>query len=61
MPSYDYHCPACDKQHLVVRSISDDKDQYCPDCGFKMARKYTAVPAVFKGEGFYTTDKFSDR
>ena len=61
MPVYDYICKNCDKLYTLTLPINGNHKQQCPECGKKMNKKFTAVPASFKGEGFYTTDKFTDR
>ena len=55
--TYLYHCPACEEDKTVVRSMSDDSLQVCADCGdAALKRIYTAPAVAFKGSGFYSTD-----
>lgn len=61
MALYDYHCSECGQDRLVSRSITSEELIYCDDCDVEMRKKYTPTPAHFKGEGFYTTDKFTNR
>lgn len=61
MPTYDYQCPDCKDVHVVVHGFHEEISRDCPKCKVKLRKKFTAVPTSFKGEGFYTTDKFTDR
>ena len=62
MPTYTYKCPNCGAIHNVIHLMNEDKDWPCPDCNINMVRKpMTNTRPTFKGEGFYTTDKFTDR
>lgn len=61
MPLYEYVCKDCDVLLTMQQSLADNTLPACIECGKKMRKKFGAVPASFKGEGFYTTDKFSDR
>lgn len=61
MPTYDYKCKECKVITTVTHSLHGDHTQVCNVCGKPMIKQFGAVPASFKGEGFYTTDKFTDR
>lgn len=61
MPTYDYKCKTCDKVFVLSHSIMDENKKNCPKCGAEMRKLFGNVGASFKGEGFYTTDKFTDR
>ena len=61
MPTYDYKCKNCDEIFTLTLSIDGNHEQQCPTCGKDMVKKFASVPTSFKGEGFYTTDKFTDR
>jgi predicted nucleic acid-binding Zn ribbon protein len=60
MPSYDY---SCENGHVTTetRSISEDsKLEVCATDGCEskvLSRVWTPVTAVYKGSGFYSTDK----
>lgn len=61
MPAYDY---ICDDEHLYTenRSMSEEqKVTECPveGCGKPLIRVWSTPSAVFKGSGFYSTDKNS--
>jgi len=61
MPTYDYKCKNCDKILTLTIPLDGNHAQQCPTCGKEMIKKFGAVPSSFKGEGFYTNDKFTDR
>lgn len=56
MPTYDYLCDN-DGQIEIKQSIESEAPKSCPVCGEPIKRIWHAVPAAFKGTGFYTTDK----
>jgi putative FmdB family regulatory protein len=61
MPMYEYRCKQCANVIAIHHPMNDTTEHPCPECKTSMVKKFGAVPAAFKGEGFYTTDKFSDR
>ena len=62
MPTYDYHCDACDHQFEEYQSFSEPLLTKCPKCGKKKLRRLfgTGSGVIFKGSGFYETDYRSD-
>lgn len=62
MPTYDYHCDACDHDWELFQKITDDPEKKCPACGKKKARRLfgTGAAIMFKGSGFYETDYRSE-
>jgi predicted nucleic acid-binding Zn ribbon protein len=55
---YQYECPGDNEIVEIERSINEPEIDYaCGLCGAKMRRIYNATPTIFKGSGFYTTDK----
>ena len=38
MPTYVYECGACKRSFERFRSVSDESDERCPDCGKKAQR-----------------------
>ena len=62
MPTYEYHCDACEHNFDEFQSMSDKPLKKCPQCGkSKLRRVFGAGAAViFKGSGFYQTDYRSD-
>lgn len=57
MPSYPFKCGQCGIEVELPRSIHEDVLAPRCDCGQMMARIYEATSTVFKGSGFYKTDK----
>ena len=56
MPRYDYKCTACSHGFELTQSFSEAGSGVCPVCGEAGQRVYHAVPVIYKGSGFYTTD-----
>ena len=56
MPRYDYRCESCRTEFELLQSFSEAGNGTCPACSGKGQRVYHAVPVIYKGSGFYTTD-----
>ena len=56
MPRYDYRCVECDNYFELRQSFSEAGKGTCPECSGEGQRVYHAVPVIYKGSGFYTTD-----
>ncbi|RMF96865.1 MAG: zinc ribbon domain-containing protein [Planctomycetota bacterium] len=58
MPTYDYHCDACDHEFEEFQSITASPLKKCPACGKRKLRRLIGPGAaiLFKGSGFYQTD-----
>ena len=56
MPRYDYRCVECDNHFELRQSFSEAGKGTCPQCSGEGRRVYHAVPVIYKGSGFYTTD-----
>ncbi|MGE9296960.1 MAG: FmdB family zinc ribbon protein [Puniceicoccales bacterium] len=59
MPTYDYHCAACDTDFEFFQSMRDDPLDQCPHCSKKGKVKRmisSGAGIIFKGSGFYETD-----
>ena len=56
MPRYDYQCTSCDQEFELRQSFSEAGSGTCPVCAGLGRRVYHAVPVIYKGSGFYTTD-----
>jgi putative FmdB family regulatory protein len=59
MPIYTYQCALCGEKKEVARSyyLGDVIEPKCDRCGIEMMRVYEAPAVVYKGSGFYSTDK----
>ena len=56
MPRYDYQCTSCERQFELVQSFKEAGSGTCPECAGEGRRVFHAVPVIYKGSGFYTTD-----
>ncbi len=56
MPRYDYKCIDCQTEFELVQSFSEAGSGVCPQCSGAGRRVFHAVPVIYKGSGFYTTD-----
>ena len=59
MPTYLYGCPECGSTKEVNHSVTADPKVVCAECPCPMVRRPQKPGGSFKGEGFYTTDKFN--
>jgi putative FmdB family regulatory protein len=49
MPIYEYRCEECDEGfELFVRSLSQQADPTCPDCGSRKVRKEISLFGLSK-------------
>ena len=62
MPTYDYHCQACDRTVEIFHGINEEPKTKCPECGKKKLKRLmgTGAAVMFKGSGFYQTDYRSE-
>src|SRR5207248_4919979 len=62
MPTYEYHCDACEHNFDEFQSINDKALKKCPKCGKPKLRRVFGPGAavIFKGSGFYQTDYRSE-
>jgi putative FmdB family regulatory protein len=56
MPLYDYQCASCWHAFEMRQAFDADPRATCPNCQGVGRRKFNAVPVIYKGSGFYTTD-----
>jgi len=56
LPRYDYRCTECSTEFELVQKFSEAGQGECPSCGGAGQRVFHAVPVIYKGSGFYTTD-----
>jgi putative FmdB family regulatory protein len=58
MPTYEYECKTCGYCFDVFQSMSDSPLSTCPQCGKEVRRIINGGSGIiFKGSGFYVTDK----
>lgn len=58
MATYEYICRDCETKLSVSRSISEaDPGYVCEKCGHRMSKVYAIANPIFRGSGFYRTDK----
>jgi putative FmdB family regulatory protein len=62
MPTYEYHCDACEHHFDEFQSINDKPLKKCPQCRKPKLRRIfgTGAAILFKGSGFYQTDYRSE-
>ena len=56
MPVYDYQCCSCNYHFEMKQGFDDDPVAICSKCQGEARRLFNAVPIIYKGSGFYTTD-----
>jgi len=56
VPLYDYECLSCGHVFELRQSFHAAPEAQCPLCSGDSRRKFHAVPVIYKGSGFYTTD-----
>ena len=56
MPRYDYQCVSCGHDFELTQSFKEAGTGTCPLCSGDGRRVFHAVPVIYKGSGFYTTD-----
>ena len=56
MPRYDYKCVDCQDEFELRQTFAEAGSGVCPSCSGIGRRVFHAVPVIYKGSGFYTTD-----
>jgi putative FmdB family regulatory protein len=56
LPRYDYQCNSCGHEFELTQSFKEAGSGTCPQCSGEGRRVFHAVPVIYKGSGFYTTD-----
>ena len=56
MPRYDYECESCHHRFELMQSFHDEPVATCPLCQNTARRKFSLVPVIFKGSGWYVND-----
>jgi len=55
MPTYTYHCDACDTDFEKEQRITEDPIKKCPACGkLKARRMISGGNFILKGGGWYS-------
>ena len=58
MPTYEYECKMCGHTFDVFQNMRDTPLKTCPKCGKELRRLINGGSGIiFKGSGFYVTDK----
>lgn len=58
MPAYDFICPDCGATTEIKAAFDESYVfPWCEKCMIQMKRNYVVPNIVFKGQGFYVTDK----
>ncbi|MDR2757999.1 MAG: zinc ribbon domain-containing protein [Spirochaetaceae bacterium] len=58
MPTYEYECKSCGYLFEAFQTMSEDPLTSCPQCGKEVRRLINGGSGIiFKGSGFYVTDK----
>jgi putative FmdB family regulatory protein len=58
MPTYEYECKSCGHFFEIFQSMSDQPLTECPQCGREIRRIINGgTGVIFRGSGFYVTDK----
>jgi len=58
MPTYEYECKSCGHSFEVFQSMSEEPLKTCVKCGKEVRRLiFGGAGVIFKGSGFYVTDK----
>ncbi|MDR1128926.1 MAG: zinc ribbon domain-containing protein [Treponema sp.] len=58
MPTYEYECKDCGYTFEAFQKMSDAPLKVCPECGKEVRRLINGGSGIiFKGSGFYVTDK----
>jgi putative FmdB family regulatory protein len=57
MPVYQYICTNCDMEFELKQGFNDESIVKCPRCKKDARRVFAPAPIIFKGSGFYTTDR----
>ena len=55
MPTYIYRCPK--HRNISIEHGMREQATECPKCGSGIVRVYAPTPTLFKGGGFYKTEK----
>ena len=57
MPIYKYKCKDCDIEIELKQHMLDDPIKVCPACDGELIRVIQIPSVIYRGTGFYSTDK----
>jgi len=57
VPTYVYRCPNEHEIEIIRAREERNTPAVCGQCGREMKRSFSVPVIIFKGNGFYTTDK----
>lgn len=57
MPLYEYKCEKCDYRFERIQGFNDAPIVSCPRCRGRVNRVFHPTTSIFKGSGFYSTDR----
>lgn len=57
MPTYTFLCKKCETIFEIDHGFDEPHPDECPRCGGPIERKFDPFAVLYKGSGFYTTDK----
>lgn len=61
MPIYEYKCDDCGSKFEVLKRISENRNEKCPECNSKKVKRLISTGGfILKGSGWYVTDYPSD-
>jgi putative FmdB family regulatory protein len=60
MPVYQFSCDGCKQDVELTHGFNKPHPKKHKGCGGKLKRKFTAPDIVYKGAGFFSTDKRLD-
>ena len=60
MPAYTFRCQKCNQEVEIVHSFHEPHPVKHQGCGGRLVRKFHPPEVVYKGSGFYHTDKRLD-
>ena len=52
MPTYHFHCPMCQQEFTIIKSIHSTESEECSSCKVPLVKNYFSPPVSFKGGGW---------
>jgi putative FmdB family regulatory protein len=60
MPVYDFHCQKCEQRVEIEHRFDEPHPKKHRKCGGRLRRIFVSPHIVYKGAGFFSTDKRLD-